>query len=134
MATPTRKPQEVTQSDPGFQRWIAGFRDRAVSQGLRPDTLDRAFAGVTYDPDVIKLDQNQSEFTKTIWDYLDSAASDRRMGAGQDAFVPPTPPPGDPHPPAVGGKRAVGALLWRARHPQTFRSQNQHFSQHPPPP
>ncbi|MEX0370445.1 MAG: lytic murein transglycosylase [Tateyamaria sp.] len=86
LATTTRKPKEVTQSDPGFQRWIAGFRDRAVSQGLRPDTLDRAFAGVTYDPDVIKLDQNQSEFTKTIWDYLDSAASDRRVRNGKDAL------------------------------------------------
>ena len=70
----------------GLQRWIAGFRDRARAQGIQPDTLDRAFAGVRYDPEVIKLDRNQSEFTKTIWDYLDSAASDRRVRNGKAAL------------------------------------------------
>ena len=32
--------------------------------------------GIDYNTDVIQRDRNQSEFTKQIWDYLDSAVSD----------------------------------------------------------
>lgn len=74
-----------TAVDAGFQRWIPDFRNRALSQGISGATFDAAFRGVTYDADVIKRDRNQSEFTKTIWDYLDSAASDTRIKNGKAA-------------------------------------------------
>ena len=69
-----------------FQNWIKAFRGRALSQGISASTFDRAFRGVQYDPDVIKRDRNQSEFTKTIWDYLASAASDSRVRDGKQAL------------------------------------------------
>ena len=74
----------ATQS--GFEDWIKGFRARALRQGISADVFDRAFAGVQYDADVIRRDRNQSEFTKTIWDYLDSAASDARVNNGKAAL------------------------------------------------
>jgi lytic murein transglycosylase len=49
--------------------------------------LQAAFDGVSYDPDVIRLDRNQSEFTRTIWDYLDSAVSDSRVRNGREALA-----------------------------------------------
>lgn len=70
----------------GFQAWITGFRSRAQKQGISNNTLNRAFKGVDYDADVIKRDRNQSEFTKTIWEYLDSAASDTRIKNGKSAL------------------------------------------------
>ncbi|WP_298295395.1 lytic murein transglycosylase [uncultured Litoreibacter sp.] len=70
----------------GFGTWIKGFRGRALAKGISPGTFDRAFRGVTYDPEVIKRDRNQSEFTKTLWDYLDSAASDTRIANGKAAM------------------------------------------------
>lgn len=70
-----------------FQNWVRGFRVRARAAGIDDRTLDRAFADIRYDPDVIKRDRNQSEFTKTIWQYLDSAASDTRIANGQAALV-----------------------------------------------
>ncbi len=73
-------------ADPGFQNWINGFRSRARSKGINDRTLNRAFKGVNYDPEVIKRDRNQSEFTKTIWQYLDSAASDTRIKNGKSAL------------------------------------------------
>lgn len=73
-------------SDAGFQDWIAGFRTRAAAQGVSAATLDRAFRGVTYNTYVIDKDRQQSEFTKTIWDYLDSAASDSRVANGKAAL------------------------------------------------
>ncbi|MEO0501854.1 MAG: lytic murein transglycosylase [Pseudomonadota bacterium] len=69
-----------------FENWVRAFRGRALSQGISASTFDRAFQGVQYDPEVIKRDRNQSEFTKTIWDYLASAASDKRVRNGKAAL------------------------------------------------
>lgn len=89
--------KETAMSDPetivpvtanlGFGSWIAGFRERALAQGLSAATLDAAFAGVEYDTGVIEKDRNQSEFAKTIWDYLDSAVSETRVADGQAALA-----------------------------------------------
>jgi peptidoglycan lytic transglycosylase B len=75
---------EKTQS---FQSWISGFKQRAQQVGIEQHVLERAFKGVRYDPNIIKRDRNQSEFTKTIWDYLDSAASDLRISNGKSALA-----------------------------------------------
>lgn len=72
--------------DRGFQDWITGFRTRAMAQGIRADVLDLAFRGVSYDAEAVRRDRNQSEFTKTIWDYLDSAVSDTRIRNGREAL------------------------------------------------
>lgn len=69
-----------------FERWAAGFRGRAQAQGIRPDVLQRAFSGIGYDPLVIERDRNQAEFTRQIWDYLDSAASPVRIENGKAAL------------------------------------------------
>lgn len=77
---------QVAGDDQGLQRWIQGFRGRAQAKGISAATFDRAFRGVRYDPDVVRRDRNQSEFTKTIWEYLDSAASDSRIENGKAAL------------------------------------------------
>jgi len=79
------KAQQVS-SDAGFQGWVEGFRGRAQAQGIEDQTFKSAFSGVSYDPKVVERDRNQSEFTKTIWDYLDSAASDLRIENGKKAM------------------------------------------------
>ncbi|WP_083626818.1 lytic murein transglycosylase [Rhodovulum sp. ES.010] len=80
------KPVQVSTANRGFQRWIDGFRGRALSQGISARTFDAAFRGVRYNADVIERDRNQAEFTKAIWDYLDSAVSDTRVRNGRDAL------------------------------------------------
>lgn len=70
----------------GFQSWIEGFRKRAQSAGIQATVFDRAFQNVRYNTGVIQKDRNQSEFTKTIWDYLDSAASQARIKNGKAAL------------------------------------------------
>ncbi len=69
-----------------FDLWVRAFYDRAQAQGIDRNTLTQAFKGVSYDPDVVRRDRNQSEFTKTIWDYLDTAVSDARINNGQAAL------------------------------------------------
>ncbi|MEX0278593.1 MAG: lytic murein transglycosylase [Ruegeria sp.] len=69
-----------------FQAWLGAFRQRALDHGISSLTLDRALSGLTYDKDVIKRDRNQAEFSKPIWEYLDSAVSQRRLSDGRNAL------------------------------------------------
>jgi len=77
---------QASGNDKAFQNWIAGFKRRASAKGISQTTLDAAFRGVRYNAGVIKKDRNQSEFTKQIWDYLDSAASPTRVKNGKAAL------------------------------------------------
>ncbi len=79
---PIARPQEaalveiqISTSNHGFQQWVKGFRGRALSKGIKGTVFDQAFRGVEYDKAIIAKDRNQSEFTKQIWDYLDSAVN-----------------------------------------------------------
>jgi membrane-bound lytic murein transglycosylase B len=76
----------LVTSNIGFDRWLDGFRGRAIAEGIRPDVVDAALTGIRYNADVIERDRNQSEFTKQIWDYLDSAASEDRVRNGRAAL------------------------------------------------
>ncbi len=76
----------VSTSNQRFQNWIGAFKRRAMVQGIDGAVLERAFDDVHYDAQVIRRDRNQSEFTRTIWDYLDSAASDARIANGKKAM------------------------------------------------
>ncbi|MBO27304.1 MAG: murein transglycosylase [Rhodobacteraceae bacterium] len=76
-----------TGSDAGLRAWIEVFRPRALQAGIREDVFDDAMRNVRYDPEVIRRDRNQSEFTKTIWDYLETATSDLRIANGKSALA-----------------------------------------------
>jgi len=87
VATARETAIQMAVAKAGFDTWVAGFKLRAQAEGIRANTLDAAFRGVTFDEDVIKRDRNQSEFSKTIWQYLSSAASDRRISNGKIALA-----------------------------------------------
>lgn len=80
--TPVRDSAKQT----GLERWVTGFRTRAVRQGISTRTFDAAFRNVRYDPEVVRRDRNQSEFTKTIGEYLETAASPKRVSNGNQAL------------------------------------------------
>lgn len=82
---PAERPAVVAPVD--FASWVSDFRLRALADGITTDTFDSAMAGVENLPDVLRRDANQSEFTKTIWDYLDTAVSDLRVSNGRAAVA-----------------------------------------------
>jgi membrane-bound lytic murein transglycosylase B len=84
--TPPEAVVEVATSNPAFDRWIDGFRGRALAAGIKKSVFNNAFRGIQYNRDVIDKDRNQAEFKKQIWDYLDSAASPDRVSEGQIAL------------------------------------------------
>jgi lytic murein transglycosylase len=77
---------QAQTSDATFTDWTSGFRDRALAQGISAATFDAAFANISYNEGVIDRDRNQSEFSKALWDYLDSAVSEVRIRNGQSAL------------------------------------------------
>lgn len=66
-----------------FEQWKQSFKRHAVKDGINPDLYDKAFQHITSDPAVIKLDTNQPEFTRNIWDYIDNAIAPKRLKRGQ---------------------------------------------------
>lgn len=46
----------------GFDGWLGQFKALATSRGIKAATVERAFAGVTYDPTVVRLDRSQHAF------------------------------------------------------------------------
>lgn len=66
--------------------WVQAFRPKALAAGISPGVFDAALEGVAPDPRVLDKDYNQTEFTKTIWDYLDRAVSEDRIAGGQRAL------------------------------------------------
>ena len=76
-----------TQSNPApresFSQWRADFASRAVAQGISPAVVDAALGRMTPLDEVVRLDGNQSEFVRPIWDYLDSAVSTQRIEGGR---------------------------------------------------
>ena len=81
-AAATPAPDDSRQQD--FARWVAGMRTSASAAGISDTTLASAFDGVRYLPRVVELDGRQPEFTRAVWDYLDTAVSPQRITRGRD--------------------------------------------------
>ncbi len=71
----------------GLEAWVEGFRPRALAAGVPAAAFDAALRGVAFDPKVVERDRSQNEFTKTIWDYLDTAVSEDRVALGLQAVA-----------------------------------------------
>ncbi|WCR19874.1 lytic murein transglycosylase [Paracoccus alcaliphilus] len=85
--TPTPIPAASPGDEAGLQRWVQNFRSRAVSSGVSPATYDRAMRIARYNPEVIRLDRRQAEFSRPVWLYLDSAVSDVRITTGRQKLA-----------------------------------------------
>ena len=74
-------------SQQGLEAWVTGFRVRALAAGVSAATFDAEMRGAVFDPKAVERDRNQNEFTKTIWDYLDTAVSEDRVALGRKALA-----------------------------------------------
>jgi membrane-bound lytic murein transglycosylase B len=81
----TREPSaiDVQALLPQFQRFVEALWPEARARGVSAETFHTAFAGVTPDPKIISLSQNQSEFVRPIWDYIAGAVTPARVTKGQ---------------------------------------------------
>ncbi|MBR2574988.1 MAG: lytic murein transglycosylase [Loktanella sp.] len=86
-AAGTTPPDLRPQRDAGYDAWVAGFRGRAVAQGISPATFDAGFRNAGFLPGVVTRDRNQTEFRRSLEDYLAIAASDERIAKGRAAYA-----------------------------------------------
>lgn len=70
-----------------FLLWIDDFSASARAAGIDDATLRVAFDTARLLPRVIELDRAQPEFTRTVWDYLDSAVSAQRVSRGLEKLL-----------------------------------------------
>ncbi|MDG1077731.1 MAG: lytic murein transglycosylase [Planktotalea sp.] len=75
------------QPNAGYDAWVASFKNRASGYGLSSATIAAGFRGTGYLPGVVKRDRNQTEFKRSLEDYLSIAASDERVSKGRAAFA-----------------------------------------------
>ncbi|ALZ83649.1 murein transglycosylase [Pseudomonas oryzihabitans] len=79
--------EAMPQPDESFEQWRSRFRTLALGRGVSAATFDQAFAGVEPDPAVIAADRSQPEFTKPVWEYLESAVSPLRVRNGKSLLI-----------------------------------------------
>ncbi|WP_375205404.1 lytic murein transglycosylase [Hyphococcus sp.] len=78
----------VAKAEPAdFDRWLQGFRAEAAAAGISESVLNEALTGLSINPRVYELNDNQPEFSRGIWDYLDSAVSPTRINNGKTNYL-----------------------------------------------
>jgi membrane-bound lytic murein transglycosylase B len=70
-----------------FQSFLSGVRAEAQKAGIRPATLERAFAGVSPNQKVLERDRHQPEFTMTWARYRGLVIGDKRIADGRRAVA-----------------------------------------------
>ncbi len=80
---PTPADATEVEHNQKFGRWVAEFSTRARAAGIDEATLHSAFDKVRFVPSAIASDRAQPEFTRAVWDYLDSAVSPQRIARGE---------------------------------------------------
>ncbi|MEO5738562.1 MAG: lytic murein transglycosylase [Variovorax sp.] len=86
-STPASAGSDEAALQQRFAKWVTDFRATARTSGISEATLRVALDDVRYLPRVIELDRAQPEFTRTVWDYLDSSVSPQRVAMGQDKLL-----------------------------------------------
>src|SRR4051812_23251692 len=68
MSTPVADAEDRSDE---FSTWVAALKVEARGQGISNRTLDAAFQRVRLNTRVTELNENQPEFSRAIWDYMD---------------------------------------------------------------
>jgi lytic murein transglycosylase len=69
--------------NPRYDAWVAAFRGRAAENGISQSTLSAAFRGTGFLPGVVERDRNQTEFSRTLEDYIAIVAPAEKVATGR---------------------------------------------------
>jgi len=70
---------EPTDARPSFDQWLTGMRAEAIERGVRPATVDAAFASLAPLDVVVERDRTQAEFTLSLDKYLERRLAPRTV-------------------------------------------------------
>ena len=71
------------EDEQSFAEFVAQFRIDAVAAGVDPSLYDREMATAVPLPTVRKAQDNQPEFVRPMWDYVEGATSAARVRGGR---------------------------------------------------
>ena len=66
-----------------FAAWLTDFRQTALSEGIRSETLDAVLPGLAFRARVVELDRRQPEGTLTYAEYLSRVLPPARVNRGK---------------------------------------------------
>lgn len=72
-------PAATPAAGPSFEAFLAGVRQDALARGVRPATIDAAFAGLEPNPVVIARDRAQPELTQSLDEYVAARLTTTRI-------------------------------------------------------
>ncbi len=78
--------ENLTQAQ-RYARWKEDFINRAITKNYAPILVRNVISPAKINPLALERDANQPEFTKPVWSYVDSAASDARIEQGQNKMT-----------------------------------------------
>ena len=67
----------------GFDGWLARYKAKAAAQGIKAGTIANALSGVTYDPNVVRLDRSQRSFKLSFEQFYAKRVSNALINRGQ---------------------------------------------------
>ena len=85
-AVPVPVPSPAAE-DQAFADFLKDFRASALAAGIPAATYDAATKDIARNQRVSDLNLNQPEFSKSVWDYLDTAVSAQRITDGRALLV-----------------------------------------------
>lgn len=74
------------QSEQDFQQWLQQFQQTARKANISQTTLNKAFKNIHLNQRVLELDRKQPEFTRTFWQYFNSAVTEWRIEKGIELY------------------------------------------------
>ena len=74
-------------AESGFRQFLAGVRRDALAQGMRPASIEAAFAQITFLPRVVELDRKQPERKMTFAEYFEKVVTQQRLDEGRQKLV-----------------------------------------------
>ncbi len=80
------RPTTTAQGYNSFMDWQADFARRATAQGYNSYDVQRLLGLAQYKAKVISLDNNQAEFVKMPWQYVERAVSVAKILKGREKF------------------------------------------------
>ncbi len=72
----------TSSGDAAFDAWRAGFAQRAVTAGRSPAIVQQMLGALRPDPSIINQDQNQAEFVRPVWEYINRAVTPTKIAEG----------------------------------------------------
>jgi lytic murein transglycosylase len=76
-------PPNCQNTNGPFEKWLATVKQDAAKAGIKPQTISAALDGVTYAPDIIRIDRGQSFFSQPFLDFQAKLATQGRVNSGQ---------------------------------------------------